>query len=395
MTSEISLVLSSQDSRAIYQNNTPYDFTINLKPQYTLDGKWKVGVREISHAANVVNIQGRNKIRFQWQDEEGTIWRQKVIDLPEDSSYLTPQDLITYIHQSFTNLPRRSNRNVRTYYKLAELVRLRKTREMWRQIIRKRRNPQSLIDVPHIQIYKRWTSTGGSRVKIILSDNNKKVYGRRFYTLPLTHDELMNPAISNSHIYAIAVKLPSKPLPYGLHPQLTGNHKTFDLCDVAELSYDPSVNKMALTCKPNNELVHCVTMSIEGEIADKIGANTENGTSTISVHCGNTNTFPHPQKLSTGYEALAVHCSLVQPCQFGDTSSNLLTVVPLVANRQKRDIGMNYFSHIVYKTIQYVPVLQSTFGSIRVQFKTVGGDDVTFGSNTEETQISLHLKRCD
>ena len=391
MTSEISLVLSSKDSRAIYPNNTPHDFTVSLKPQYTLDGKWKVGVREISHAANVVNIQNRNTIRFHWLDEGGTSWGSWVIDLPKDASYLTPQDLITYIHQSFTSMPRRSNRGVSTYYRLSELVKLRQTRTKWGQIIRKRRNAQSLIDVPNIQIYKRWNSTTGSKIKIVLSDQNNTIYCRRNYSLPLTRDELLNPLISNSHIYAIAVNLPSKPLPLGLHPHLTGSHKTFDLCDVAELSYDPSINKLKFSCKTNHEMVYGVRMSMDAEIGEKMGADKN---LTISVLCGNTCTFLHPQQLSKGYEALAVHCSLVQPCQFGDTSSNLLTVVPLVANREKRDIGMNYFSHIVYKTIEYEPMIQSTFGSIRVQFKTLRGDDITFGSETEETHISLHLKRC-
>ena len=84
---------------------------------------------------------------------------------------------------------------------------------------------------------------------------------------------------------------------------------------------------------------------------------------------------------------------MVQPSQLGDTRGSLLAVLPVLASRKKRDNDRNYISHIVNKTIEYAPVIQSTFDTIRIQFKSITGEDVKFASGAEETQISLHLKR--
>ena len=400
MTSEISLVLNSQNSRAFYPNNKPNDFTVKITPQHSLDGRWKVGLREISHAANVVNMDsgGSNAIQLDWLDDNQVPWGNTAIQLPVNASFLTPQDLITYLHQSFTNIPRRTSPVATRYYKLSQIVQLRTNTALWHRVIRKTGNPRALKDVPYIQLQKTWWKATGSSVRIILMDENRNEYFRKVYRLNVSRFVLLNlPEVSNQHIYRAVQDLPSKPKPPRNHSQLTGNHTTFDLSDVAEFSYDPSINKIKLSCKDNKEMVHGIQMSLSRQLAYRMGflsAPTENFSNPITtVLRGKTRISPHQQQLIKGYETLAVHCSLVQPSQLGDTNGSLLAVLPVLANRKKRDTGLNYFSHIVYKTIEYTPVFQSTFDTIRIQFKTITGEDIKFASGAEETQISLHLKR--
>jgi len=156
MMEDVSLVVSSLDSKGIYPNNKPHDFTINLKPQYSLEGQWKVGVREISHSANVVNIQSKgepNTISFTWLDEGERAWGEKTIHLAADASFLTPQDLIKYINESFTILPRRPEPVVTTY-RVEELVTIEGRRL---NIRRKDQNAQAMRDIPIVIIHKRIT----------------------------------------------------------------------------------------------------------------------------------------------------------------------------------------------------------------------------------------------
>ena len=401
MTSEISLVLNSQDSRAFYPNNTPNDFTVKITPQHSLDGKWKVGVREISHAANVVNMKssGANTIRLYWLDNNQVPWGNTAIQLPDNASFLTPQDLITYLHQSFTNIPRRTTPVATRHYRLSQLVQLRTNKALWHRVIRKKGNPRALKDVPYIQVHKTWQKATGSMVRVLLKDENQKEYFRKWYHLDVSRFALLNlPVVSNRIIYRAVQDLPSKPQPPKNHTQLTGNHTTFDLSDVAEFSYDPSINKIKLSCKSNKEMVHGIQMSLSRQLAYRMGflsAPTDPFSNPITqvLGQGKSRIFPYQQQLIKGYETLTVHCSLVQPSQLGDTNGSLLAVLPVLASRKKRDTGLSYFSHIVYKTIEYAPVIQSTFDTIRIQFKSITGEDVKFASGAEETQISLHLKK--
>ena len=300
MTSEISLVLNSQDSKSFYPNNKPHDFTVKITPQHSLDGRWKVGLREISHAANVVNMnsRGANTIQFDWLDKDQVPWGNIAIHLPDNASFLSPHDLITYLHQSFTNIPRRTSPVATRYYRLSQLVRLRTNKALWHRVIRKKGNPRALKDVPYIQVHKTWQKATGSTVSIILKDENEHVFFRKVYHLNVSRFALLNmPTISNQHIYRAVRDLPCKPQPPRIHPELMGNHTTFDLYDVAEFSYDPSINKMKLSCKSNKEMVYGIQMSLSRQLAYRMGflsSPIDHFSNPITqVLRGNTRMFPH------------------------------------------------------------------------------------------------------
>lgn len=395
MMADISLQVSSQDSKDIYPNNQPHDFTINLTRHYSLEGQWKVGLRELSHSVNVVNLQDHGEpqtIVFHWLGEDGEAWGEQSICLPADASFLTPKDLITYINQSFTHLSRRPEPQVTTY-RLEELVTLR----AWSPPSRKRENAQALQDIPQIRIHRRFAKRRRRRgmmyMDVRLGTTGTETYFTKQVTAPEPDGGWTNDRVTETQ-YESFTCLPRRP--FASDWKHLGTHKFFSLTDVAEVSHDPSTNKFKLFCRSNIERVFGVRISANHFLGEKLGLHDGTGnkhTHSVKVLRDNAIPFPYAQKLAKGYEALAVDCSLAQPCQVGDTSINLLAVVPVLANREKRNPDMNYFSHITYKNIEYAPLLHSSFGTIRIQFKKITGEDIKFASGTDETQVSLHLKR--
>ena len=297
-----------------------------------------------------------------------------------------PQEIITYTNESVVHLPRRS---AKTTYALHELVRL----DANCNATRKRGNEQALDDIPHITVQHRVKLLQGRvffRVKLydldqdenprILYYNELKVvhFDPRTWSTLTTHKK--NQWIRNA-LHRSFTSLPHKNQPSEEH------HQYFSLTDVAALSYDSCLRKFKLACKNNIEGVTGIKMTMTRPLAAKMGLD---GDQAVEVQCGSSKTFSNVQTLAAGYEALAVNCSLVRPCQLGDISSNLLTLTPLMANNVD---GQSKYSHNKYKRIKYVPLLHSSFEAVRIQFKSINGKDVQFASGAEETHISLHLTR--
>ena len=389
--SDVHIVVRSQDSKDIYPLNKPHDFTVNLKPHLSLEGEWKIGVREISHSTKVANLQGHrevNTITFQWMGKDGKPWRGKTIELAEDASFLTPQEIITYIDESFVHIPRKSPNN--TTYTLSQLV----TLDAKTRAIRKTLNSQALIDIPHVTVY--WTERQEQiymRVRLfVLNQNGRHImYHQQVKTANVNAQAFRNTWSRNRRysfmrrkLYTSFTSLPKKRIP---SEEQKGPHKYFSLTDVATLSYDPCLRKFKLSCNNNIEHVSGIKMTMNSFLAQKMGLDDETA---VNVKCGNSITFSCVQTLAAGYEALAVNCSLVRPCQLGDTSANLLTLTPLMANNV--DCQSKY-AHNKYKRINYAPLLHSSFEALRINFTSIRGQYVEFASGAEETQISLHLKK--
>jgi hypothetical protein len=390
--SSLSLVVSSQDSKDIYPDNQPHDFTVNLKPQFSLAGQWKIGVREITYPGNVINLHNKgdpSTITFHWLGEDGMPWGEKTIQVPADASFLTPQDLINYINESFTYVTRRPE-TVVTTYRIRDLVQL----DVRNYAKRTRGNQQARRDVPQIRIQKHFIGQPrGSILKLTVNLYDGLPYlhtTTKYFTQTVKvprPSSGWNKVVVRQAVYDSFPSLPRRPLP-GDRTQL-GKHKFFSLTDVAEVSFHPCTNKFKLACLKNTEEVCGVQMSMSPVLGERMGFY---DVPNLTVLQGNARTFPNTQKLAEGFETAVVHCSLVPTCQLGDTSANLLTVVPLLANREIVD--MPRAAHITYKTITYVPLLHSCFGAIRIHFQSIKGRDIKFPTGAEATQVALHLKRC-
>jgi hypothetical protein len=391
--SEVHMVIRSQDSKDIYPFNKPHDFTVNLKPQFSLEGEWQIGVREISHSTKVVNLKGKepNTIAFQWMDEEGgRPWGGKTIQLAEDASFLTPHEIITYINEAAVLLPRRPNPT----YTLKQLV----TFDANGNAIRKTDNAQALDDIPRISVYQKVRPVPAyiyMQVKLFALDRNGRTRLRyhtetKIVRFSLSRWVTWNTSRRNQWIkdtlYSSFTSLPKRTLTPSEKEQIV-HHQYFSLTDVASLSYDPCLRKFKLACKDNIERVTGLKMTMTSFLGERMGLD---GDQAIEVQCGSSATFAYVQTLAAGYEALAVNCSLVRPCQLGDTSANLLTLTPLMASNVDRQ---SKYAHNKYKRIKYAPLLHSTFEAVRIQFKSIKGKDVQFASGAEETHISLHLIR--
>ena len=193
---DISLTVCSSDSKDIHLNNAPHDFTVNLKPQYNLEGHWKIGLREISHPANVINIGEPNTVVFHWLKQKELSWGEHSISLPAESSFLTPEDVITYINESCTHLSRRPEPTATTY-KLSEVLRLSNHRN-WRvwsnENARIMQNREAMRDIPLITLEKKFRGRQGSIV-VTLKDSNATQYFQKTYKLPrhCTRHVMSNP----------------------------------------------------------------------------------------------------------------------------------------------------------------------------------------------------------
>ena len=371
MEDNVSIHLSSRDSQHHYPENRPFDFKVNIKPPLELVGRWKVGIREISYSSQIIPLQ-QGQVTFRFLDENGNVWARVSNAIPAEL-LTNPEDFVNFIKTSFTQIPRRPNTVVRTYmvYDLLELSNHHNPYFWMRTHRRKCQTQQCLDDIPKIMITK-YHTRGRASAKVELFDENGIRYFRNFYRLPqfIRREDLGNPALTNPHIYNSIGPLPRKPKPTDWKRK--GRRLVFALSDVAEFSYDSSRHQYVLSCTHNTESVCAIIMDIQFDEIDE----------SIKVLQNESMSFINPWKI---LDMIAVHCDIVDACQFGDKNVNLLAVVP----RQ----SSNAYSHISYKRIRYLPVKHSSLSVVSVQFNTLHGKPVQFSPGTGETFITLEFKK--
>jgi len=347
------LQLNSNDSLSYFPGNTPSEFTVNVQPPIPLDGKWKVGIREVSYSSSV--ILG---VKVHFLDKKGVTWGEA-----------GPVDGFLSISQ-VKDVPRRNSTPVATY-DLSDLLELSTKHTHPKQWSRHhKRKTHALTDIPNIRVRK-MVIKGMVTSRVSLVDDDGRRYLQRYYDHPtLSGEDLMDPIKSNKEIYDAATSLPRKPLPGDYVKE--GAHTAFSFSDVGTLAYNKRTQRYTLTCIENGEGVGGIAITL--------------GNKTIAKSMMNAQSRFDEEF----HDVLAIHSDLVMPQQqLGDRSTDLLAIVPRVAK-----VWKNNYSHMLYKKIRYVPLCQTYLTKLKIQFKSIRGDSIQFPPSVQ-TSITLELKRWD
>jgi hypothetical protein len=313
------------------------NFTTKLPAHVSLDGRWEVGLVEMSYTKSWYNVPEKQLVELWFYEDKGygleIVTKNGFLD---KGNYNTIDELATAINTAVLNIEKTSNESER---------------------------------IPQIQV--------NSKTRIV-SMNNGIRKNRRIFMLPSIDlcQMLGFDYYKMSQFYTDVL----------VFYKFVENNQAIDEANNAKLAMllDGDVNDESNANANDNIFADKskTDMFSDDQISKKIP-----NTKLIRLNNKlNSFTGDHPYDLSGGFHSLFVYCNIVKPSYVGNTYTQLLRLVEIPSDKKFGDQVL-----IAYPNTYYIPLLTQEFETIEIDIKAETGETVPFEFG--RSILTLHFRR--